>query len=140
MPQHKPTETDDNELAAIAKAVTTKVIWRLEPQGWRLKVKVAALEREEVFDLTAYRGRTSYSFTLLYHNYVIRKFTKHGPHEIGGVVFTQPHKHIWDGETENRKAYIPPDINQADDVNEQFLAFCRECHIEILGEYQSVAF
>ncbi len=61
-------------------------------------------------------------------------------HPLPDKVLREPHKHTWDFETEDRDAYIPKDIDPNSDINEQFLAFCDECHIELRGGYQSVAY
>jgi hypothetical protein len=140
MSNPKPTESEANELVKIRKVISAKLVWKREPKSWRLKAKAVATGQDYVFEVIAYIGKTNYSFTLLYHNCVLRKFTKHSPHKVGGVLYNDPHKHIWDGETENAKAYVPDDINPSDDINTQFLDFCKECNISLVGVYQNVAY
>ncbi len=134
-----PTRAQSEELISMPKIVSAQVTWKILSKGYRLDVKAAAVGREEVFKLKGVIGKTNHSFVLLYNNYPIRKFTKHAPHKIGGTIYYEPHKHVWDGKTENREAYIPDDIDPDDDLNKQFLDFCNECNIEITGEYQHVA-
>lgn len=55
------------------------------------------------------------------------------------MVYTEPHKHRWDEILEDKVgAYIPSDIDPKSDINEQFLAFCKECNIELVGAYQPI--
>lgn len=140
MAPRQPSKSEADHLIQIPKAISAKVIWKPDGKSWRLRTKAIALDQDDIFDIVAYIGRTNYSFVLLYSNYPIRKFTKHSPHRIGGKIFTDPHKHVWDGETENRIAYIPDDIDADSDLNEQFLAFLAECNIKLVGDYQSVAY
>ena len=103
---------------------------------------VSAIEEDAIFTLVGVVGRTNHSFALLDGtNVPLAKFTKHAPHVIAGRLFDVPHKHIWDGETENSAlTYIPDDINPEDDLNDQFISFCEECNIELLGNYQRCSF
>ena len=136
-----PTKTEADNLVAKYKVASSKLAWRPEPKGWRLQATVMAVDSDDlVFKLTGYIGKSNYSFVLLYQNWPIRKYTKHAPHPIGGVLFTEPHKHLWDGETEQRMAYVPDDIEPDADINDQFLAFCKECNIELVGPYQRVIY
>lgn len=80
-------------------------------------------------------GKTNYSFCLLYNNHPIRKYTKHGPHKIGSQIFREPHKHVWNGYSENQEAYIPDDIDPTQDIEAQLEAFCQECNIKIVSHY-----
>lgn len=136
MAPKRPTRIEAENLLQAQKVVTAKLKWKPAGKGWRLQAKVLALEIKETFEIRGVSGKTNYSFILLYRNYPIRKYTVHGPHKIGATIFSEPHKHVWDGETENREAYIPPDIDPKADINDQFLSFCNECNINILGEYQ----
>lgn len=140
MASRQPSKSEADHLVQLPKTISAKVIWRPEGKSWRLRTKAIALERDDVFDVVAYIGRTNYSFVLLYSNYPLRKFTKHSPHRIGGKMFREAHKHVWDGDTENRIAYIPDDIDPNSDLNDQFLAFLAECNIRLLGDYQTVAY
>jgi hypothetical protein len=123
------------------KIVSVPVHW--EPVGngrWKLEAPVFLPDLEETLTLRGNVGRTNYSFSLLYNNCPIRKYTRHAPHKIGGQIFKEPHKHVWNGQTENQEAYIPDDINPNDDINVQFKAFCKECTITILSDYQQTEF
>ena len=135
----KPTRAYSEELISIPKIVSAQVTWKTLSKSYRLEVNAAAVGREEVFKLRGFIGKTNHSFVLLYNNYPIRKFTKHAPHTIGKTIYYEPHKHVWDGKTENMEAYIPDDIDPNDNLNKQFLDFCDECNIEIMGEYQHIA-
>ena len=135
-----PTRSESDQLVKSSKIISARIVWRPEGRNWRLRVKAFAEGSEESFDITGYIGRTNYGFALLYRNFVLRKFTKHAPHRIGGRVFGEPHKHVWDGETENRIAYVPDDIDPNDDINDQFMSFLKECSIRLVGEYQRVAY
>lgn len=101
-----------------------------------------AVESGELFRLVGYVGRRNFSFVLLYQNYPIRKYTKHQQHfdTKTGKLIKVPHKHHWDAIKRDSEVFIPEDINPKDDINEQFLAFCRECNIELLGGYQAMTF
>lgn len=137
---NKPTEAEANELVEMEKIILGAAEWKQEGKCWRIKARVLAVGQDYIFDIAGYVGGNNYGFTLLYQNYPIRKFNKHSPHRIGGMLYRVPHKHVWNGETENAKAYIPDDINPDDDRNLQFLAFCKECNITILGAYQHIVF
>jgi hypothetical protein len=135
------TQAAADALVAAEKIVTADVVWRCQPPGWRLQVRVLAVASKEIMELRGQIGRTNHSFALLYQNLPLRRYTKHARHPLpNGRVLTVPHKHTWDPEYGDVDAYVPEDIHPADDVNDQFLAFCRECHIELVGTYQRVAY
>lgn len=137
----QPSKAEADRLVAAQKVVSAKLEWRCDAAGsWRTQAKVLALDSHETLELRAQIGRRNYSFALLYQNQPIRRFTKHYRHPTPAGVFTEPHKHVWDPALGDVEAYVPDDINPADDINDQFLAFCRECHIELLGEYQRVVY
>lgn len=136
----KPTYDEANELVRIPKRIAAKLRWHCEGKGWKLSARAFGINGDEILEVRGYVGKVNHSFALLYHNFVLRKFTKHAPHKIGLNTFKEPHKHIWDGDSELKQAYIPEDINPNSDINDQFLCFCKECNIEITSEYQRVAF
>lgn len=138
MPSSKPTRTEADDLVAATKVVSSIVVWRAEPTGWRLQARVLATEKRELLELRGYIGRTNYSFALLYGNIPIRRYTKHYMHRVGKQIFLEPHKHIWDERTEDVEAYIPSDIDPKADVNDQFISFCQECNIDLVGGYQRI--
>ncbi len=133
-----PTRTEADELVAAQKVISAHVQWSGYPNGWRLNARVFVVPTRTPLDLRAVIGKTNHSFALLYRSYPIRKYTKHFEHRVGKQVFDRPHKHTWDEELEDREAYYPEDIDPESDINDQFLAFCKECNIELVGGYQSV--
>jgi len=139
MSTKRPTKTDADHLVESRKIISANVKWRPAGTGWRIQARVLAVDIKETFEIRGVIGRTNHSFVLLYHNYPIRKYTAHTPHKIGAKIFSEPHKHVWDGESDGMLAYIPKDIDPKADINDQFLAFCNECNIELLGEYQFVS-
>lgn len=133
----KITKQEADKLVAEKKIITSSVVWK--PSGnnhWRLEARALTRNTKEILLLKGFIGRDNYSFALLYNNIPIRKYTKHQRHFWKGQFFTEPHKHIWDENTEDKEVYIPNDINPNDNISNQFLAFCRECNIEIKGGYQ----
>jgi len=137
-------ETDKaNELHSTQKIVTEEIVWTPEHAGrYRLKVKVLAPALNEILFLRGMVGITNHSFVLLYRNYPVRKYTHHFYHKSKstGEVFREPHKHIWEKETEDDKAYIPEDIDPSADINEQFLSFLKEENIILRIPYQYCMF
>ncbi len=136
----KPTRNEAEQLLQAQKSIDDVINWHMTPQGWRLNVSVQTLEYPEDLRLVGFIGKTNHSFALLYHNCPIRKYTRHAPHEIGGVLYYTPHKHVWNGEDENSEAYVPDNINPSDNINQQFLDFCQECNIELSSGYQWVSY
>lgn len=137
-------ETDKaNELHATPKIVNEEILWIPEQRcRYRLKVKVLAPMLNEILFLRGVVGRTNHSFALLYRNYPVRKYTHHFRHKSKstGEVFREPHKHIWEKETEDDKAYIQEDIDPDADINEQFLSFLKEENITLRADYQHCTF
>jgi hypothetical protein len=135
------TREEADRMLLAEKLVTVPVTWAAKgSKRWTLDVEVFIPEWDEKLRLHGQVGRTNYSFALLYKNYPLRKYTKHAPHLIGGQVFSEPHKHVWDGYSENEEAYIPGDIDPNADINDQFLAFCSECRISFRSHYQRAIF
>lgn len=138
-----PTREEADELIGAAKVVSALVTWK--PEGklrWKLEATVLAVEQNELLKLAAVVGVRNYSFVLLYQNYPLRKYTKHSQHRDSrtGKLVREPHKHIWDEATGDTEVYIPDDINPGHDINDQFMAFCIECNIDLAGGYQSTSF
>jgi len=134
----KITRQEADKLVKAKKTISASVAWKSFGKGiWRLETKALVQQTKEILLIKGYIGRDNYGFVLLYNNLPIRKYTKHHRHIWKGQVFTEPHKHIWDEETEDKEVYIPNDIDPNQDVSNQFLAFCRECNIEIKGGYQT---
>jgi len=141
MSPSKPTKAEADRLVAARKVVSALVSWTSDhgrQGGWRVEAKALSTEPRAVFRLLGYIGPRNYSFTLLYNNYPIRKFTKHDRHRVCNKVFTEPHKHTWDEEKGDYHAYVPNNIDPTNDVNDQFLAFCEECNIRLVGGYQHI--
>ena len=107
----------------------------------KLSARVLSLDSGESLKLDGYVGRKNRSFTLLYQNVPIRKFTVHNdqPHTdpVTCKVFTQPHKHFWDDDWEDGRAYIPNDIRLGN-INEELMDFLTECNIELRGAYRDL--
>jgi hypothetical protein len=140
MDKSRPTKSEADELVNAKKIVTASVSWSLERGSWRLEVKAIEPNNQTIFRLVGVIGKTNHSFSLLYKNYSIRRFTKHSIHKFKDTIVTEPHKHVWDEKNGSSIVYIPSDINPNNNINEQFLAFCNECNIEILGSYQPVMY
>jgi hypothetical protein len=151
MSHAKPTKTESDKLVEMKKVVSKNLVWkRRGPYSWHIQAVAAASvkdsqsrkDRQESFRIVGYVGKTNYSFALIYRGCPLRKYTAHSnsPHRIGNELFCRPHKHKWNGYTENKEAYYPDDINPDDNINEQFLSFCKECNISLAGAYQTVAF
>jgi hypothetical protein len=137
----KPTKVEADQLVEARKVISSPTTWTLDVKNtWRLEAKALAPTLKAVFRFVGYVGKRNHSFSLLYNNYPIRRYTKHHRHQFKDKIFTEAHKHIWDEYNEGRDAYIPKDINPNDDINEQFLAFCNECNIDLVGGYQSAIF
>jgi hypothetical protein len=135
-----PTEKEVEALLKERKIVTASISWSPSINGgWKLEARVLAPDTKELFSLRGMIGKDNYSFALLYKNYPIRKYTKHRSHKFLGVRITQPHKHKWNELSRDAEVYIPTDIDPNQNKNEQFLAFCKECNVEILGGYQIVS-
>ena len=126
-------------LHSTPKIITVPVRWQLlAGDRYRLDIRVLAPEENEVLKLSCNVGKTNHGFCLLYQNHPIRKYTKHYEHTSWstGEKFTEPHKHIWDEDCEDDKAYVPTDIDPNASIEEQFIAFLKEENIDPQGGYQ----
>lgn len=135
----KLTRAEADILVKSKKVVSASATWKSIGGAWRLETAVLEPKSDSILRLTGYIG-TNYSFSLLYRNYPIRMFTKHHKHMFQGEVYRVPHKHIWSEITETAEVYIPNDINPKDNINDQFLDFCKECNIDLKGGYQRVVY
>lgn len=140
MASDKPTEQEVEKLIRTRKIVSASVTWRSFLGTWRLEATALEPISNNILRITGYIGRHNYSFCLLYKNYPVRKYTKHDKHKYKGKVYTVPHKHKWSLEEEDAEVYIPTDIDPKWNINEQFLAFCKECNIDLVGSYQPVVY
>jgi hypothetical protein len=78
-------------------------------------------------------GRTNYSFTLLYNNSPIRKYTVHHHHKNpSGEVIYGPHKHTWGDVYLDNCVYVPDDI-RSDNPYNALIDFLAECNITLAG-------
>ena len=130
------TEAEAYRLLEENKVIWANLSWRIAGERFRLEAKVLCLESEEILILRGFVGKKNRSFVLLYQNTPIRKYTVHAFHRdpVTRERVTQPHKHLWDDEWEDRRVYIPNDI-RIGNLNEEFVDFLRECNIELRGSY-----
>lgn len=132
------TREEADKLVKVRKIVSASVSWKSAGKGiMRLETKALTQHTKEILIVKGYIGKDNYGFVLLYNNIPIRKFTKHHRHIWRGQIFTVPHKHTWSEDSEDKEVYIPDDIDPTTDISTQFLAFCKECNIEMKGGYQS---
>ena len=111
-----------------------------EERHYRLEARVLIPSIEKTCHLRGVIGKTNYSFSLLFDNFPIRKYTVHQKHKMpDGKIVWGPHKHTWDELNEDRWVYVPNDITQGD-INQAFLDFLKESNIQIRGKYQGVMF
>lgn len=121
------------------KVITVTLKWQVLPADrYRLDAPVLAPLQKEILKFVCNLGKSNYSFCVLYQSYPFRKYASHFLHtsRSTGEVFRQPHKHIWDEDTEDDKAYIPLDIDPNASVNDQLLSFLQEENITLQGGYQ----
>lgn len=126
-------------LSKVAKFINEDIIWKVDRNGYRLKVRVLSLEIKEVLQLVGFIGRTNHSFTLLFQNLPIRRYCNQGRHTSpDGNSVTGPHKHTWDEIHQDGFVYVPNDIDPQADPNDQLLQFLTEQNITLKGNYQKV--
>ena len=130
------TEAEANRLLEEAKVIWANLSWRIDGEIFRLEAKVLCLESEEILSLRGTVGKKNRSFVLLYQNTPIRKYTVHAFHRdpVTRERVTQPHKHWWDDEWEDRRVYIPNDI-RIGNPNDELVDFLQECNISLRGNY-----
>jgi len=121
------------------KIIPVMLRWQLlAGNRYRIDARVLAPEENEVLKLSCNVGKTNFGFCLLYQNHPFRKYTKHFEHKSWSTdeKFREPHKHIWDEDTEDDKAYMPTDINPKSSLDDQLFAFLKEENIVPQGGYQ----
>ena len=130
------TEAEANRLLKEDKVIWANLSWRIDGEIFRLEAKVLCLESEEILSLRGTVGKKNRSFVLLYQNTPIRKYTVHAFHRdpVTRERVTQPHKHWWDDEWEDRRVYIPNDI-RIGNPNDELVDFLQECNISLRGNY-----
>ena len=130
------TEAEANDLLREDKVIWANLAWSPDGINIRLEAKVLGLESEEILTLRGTIGRKNRSFVLLYQNTPIRKYNVHAFHRdpVTHERVTQPHKHWWDDEWEDRRVYIPNDI-RIGDPNNELMDFLQECNIALRGNY-----
>jgi hypothetical protein len=135
------TEARANCLLKEDKVIWANLSWRIDGEIFRLEAKVLCLESEEILSLRGTVGKKNRSFVLLYQNTPIRKYTVHAFHRdpVTRERVTQPHKHWWDDEWEDKRVYIPNDI-RIGNANDELVDFLQECNISLRGNYASRMF
>ena len=135
------TEAAANSLLKEDKVIWANLSWRIDGEIFRLEAKVLCLESEEILSLRGTVGKKNRSFVLLYQNTPIRKYTVHAFHRdpVTRERVTEPHKHWWDDEWEDKRVYIPNDI-RIGDANDELVDFLQECNISLRGNYTSRMF
>ena len=130
------TESEVNRLLEEDKVIWVNLSWRIDGEIFRLEAKVLCLESEEILSLRGTVGKKNRSFVLLYQNTPIRKYTVHAFHRdpVTRERVTQPHKHWWDDEWEDKRVYIPNDI-RIGNPNNELVDFLEECNISLRGNY-----
>lgn len=145
------TAAEAELILAEDKVIAMNLVWQPDDRGlgrrrvrnrrpgrqtFRLEAQVFAVDSGETLRLLGKVGKTNRSFVLLYRNSPIRKYTVHSTHRDPKtrIVYTEPHKHIWDDKWEDRRVYIPNDI-RIGDPNEELLDFLDECNILLRGLY-----
>lgn len=110
------TAAEAEAILAEPKVIAVNFTWRRQPRGYQLEATVMAMESQQTLRLLGYIGRKNRSFALLYQNTPIRKYTVHDRHRdpVTKEVIREPHKHQWNDEWQDRKAYIPDDIRIGD--------------------------
>ena len=140
MANEKPTEQEAERLIKARKIVSASVTWKSENGSWRLEATALEPKSNTILRITGYIGKHNYSFCVLHRNYTIRKYTKHFRHKYKDKIYTEPHKHKWNEREDDAETYIPDDIDPKANINDQFLAFCKECAIDLKGNYQRVLY
>jgi len=130
------------EVEAILKAdkvITSTLRWssRSSAKGrLYLEARVLAPDTSELLDFKGVRGKTNYSYALLWRGVPIRKATLHFQHtNPDGQHIGEPHKHRWDENDEDGWAYVPDDMHW-DNPDQALLDFLAECKIRYTGTYQ----
>ena len=127
------SKAEAEEVLVEEKIITENLQWQRFSTNHRLDAGVLALASGRLLRLKGYVGRTNYSFTLLYNNSPIRKYTVHHHHKNpSGEVIYGPHKHTWDDVDEDHWVYVPNNIS-TDNPYAALLDFLAECNITLHG-------
>lgn len=130
------TAAEAEKILAEGKKIDEDLVWRPDMGGtaFRLEAAVFSIDSNKTLRLVGYVGKKNRSFALLYRNSPIRKYTVHDRHKdpVTRIVYTQPHKHCWDDEYEDKRVYIPDDI-RIGDPNNELADFLKECNIKLKG-------
>lgn len=135
------TEAQAQIILAESKIIAVNLTWQRTNTAYALKAAVLSENSRELLSLRGYVGVQNRSFALLYRNTPIRKYTVH-PWHIDPVTkerVTDPHKHTWDDEYQDKRVYLPNDI-RIGDPNDELLDFIQECNITLRGLYQRQIF
>lgn len=131
-------KTDEAErLILMPKTIGEPVRWKLHQprlQRYRFKVRIISQESAQVLMLAGTASPGKWSFVLLGPGSVrLSKISTPHPGHVNcdGEESVPEHKHYWTEEHEDRCTYEPDDIRW-DNVNDAFIDFTRECHIELL--------
>lgn len=151
------TAAEADRIIAERKVIESDLTWQVETQEnparrgrrqrgrrrgapWNkftLEARVLSSDSSANIRLIGNVGKTNRSFTLLYDNIPIRRYTVHrSPHTdpVTNRTFTEPHKHFWDEEWHDRRAYVPDDI-RIGNPNEELMDFLSECNISLSEPY-----
>ncbi len=138
------TKEQADTVVAIKKYVLVHVDW--QPMGNRLKLGVrVSIEEIPSFlvghnfdlELVGNRGTRNHGFSLLFNKMVLRRYD-HGDYHShpDGSRAERIHKHYWTPQDGDAWTYSPTDIDPLAPIDEQLVAFCQECNIELRGSYQ----
>lgn len=126
-------------LSTTEKVINEDICWELTDQGHELNVKVIAPDLNEVLELRGKIGKANRSFTLLYRKEPIRRYCAQGRHTApDGTRIDGHHKHTWDEVSRDGYIYVPDDIDENADVNDQLFQFMQEQNILCVGDYQRI--
>ena len=130
------TEGEAQRILEAPKVIGANLAWRRDGGASRLEVNVLCPDTGEILSLRGFLGRTNRSFTLLYQNTPIRKYTVHAFHRdpVTREHVTEPHKHTWDDEWGDQRVYLPDDI-RIGNPDEELVDFLAECNITLRGSY-----
>lgn len=127
------SKADAEEVLREEKIITENLRWQRFSSSYRLEAGVLAPGSGKLLRLKGYIGRTNYSFTLLYNNCPIRKFTVHHHHKNpSGEVIYGPHKHTWDDVDEDNWVYVPDNV-RSDNPNVALVDSLEECKVTLQG-------
>lgn len=127
-------------LCNTPKIIQENIEWREQNGSQRFKARVLAPEIGDQLELRGVIGKSKRSFSLLYERVPIRRYcyswTAHT--NSNGDRITEPHKHTWSTDHDDRNAYVPTDIDPTEGVNEQLFSFMKEVNIFLEAFYQNL--